>query len=117
VQFNKIDNTILLVEKGKLSMSNCILSLNYLVKSCSTVIPAVCIEKEGVLSMHYCEIKGHPNKETIGVVCKLGVLHLENSTVSSHNQGGVLIWGVGQNSSRIIKNTFLENSVGIHIVG
>jgi hypothetical protein len=56
--------------------------------------------------MSYCEIKGHPNKQTIGIICKLGTLILENSILNNHNEGAVLIWGIGSNNSRIIKNRF-----------
>ncbi len=41
--FNKMDNIIVLLERGKAKMSNSILSLNYLVKSCNSTIPAVWI--------------------------------------------------------------------------
>lgn len=49
MSFSKMDNIIVLLERGKATLSNCIISLNYLVKSCNTIIPAVWIEKDGHL--------------------------------------------------------------------
>lgn len=98
-------------------MSNCILSLNYLVKSCNSTIPAVWIEKDGYLHLINTEVKGNENKETIGIVCKLGTLFVENSMVSNHKDGGILIWGIKGTNSKIIKSLIEGNSIGIHLVG
>jgi nitrous oxidase accessory protein NosD len=76
------------------------------------------VEKDGALSMYSCEIKGHETKETIGIVCRMGTLILENSTVNNHRGGGVLIWGLKENHSRIMKNIIEDNKeVGVHVVG
>jgi hypothetical protein len=46
-----MENIIVLLQKGKLKITNCVLSLNYLVKSCTSVIPAIWVEKEGHLDL------------------------------------------------------------------
>lgn len=76
MSFNKMDNIIVLLERGRATIANCILSLNYLVKSCNSTIPAVWVEKDGALRIAGTEVKGNDNKDTIGIVCKLGTLSL-----------------------------------------
>jgi hypothetical protein len=115
--FNKMDNIIILLERGKTKINNCILSLNYLVKSCNSTIPAVWIEKDGYLHLINTEVKGNENKETIGIVCKLGTLSVENCMISNHKDGGILIWGIKDTNSKIIKSLIEGNSIGIHLVG
>ena len=48
----KMEGIIVLVERGKLTANYCIFSLACLVKSCNTTIPALWIEKDGVLAMN-----------------------------------------------------------------
>jgi hypothetical protein len=60
--FNKMDNIMILIERGRIKMNNCMLSLNYLVKSCNSTIPAIWIEKDGNLHLIHTEIKGNENK-------------------------------------------------------
>lgn len=62
MSFNKMDNIILLLERGRAKVNNCILSLNYLVKSCNSTIPAVWVEKDGHLLLANTEVKGNENK-------------------------------------------------------
>jgi hypothetical protein len=49
--FQKIENMILLVERGKVKIERSILSLSYLVKSCNSVITGMWIEKEGNVNL------------------------------------------------------------------
>lgn len=114
---NKMESIILLAERGRIKADNCIFSLSNLVKSCSSTIPAIWIEKEATLSLTNSEIKGHDKKNTIGVVCRLGTLLLENSILTNHKEGALLLWGVRDNHSKIVKNYLEDNSVGIHLVG
>jgi parallel beta-helix repeat protein len=37
--------------------------------------------------------------------------------ISNHKDGGVLIWGIKNSNSKIIKCLIEGNSVGIHLVG
>jgi hypothetical protein len=117
MSFNKMDNIIVLLERGRTNISNCILSLNYLVKSCNSTIPAVWVEKDGSLRLTSTEVKGNLNKDTIGILCKLGTLNVENCVVNNHREGGILIWGIKDTNSKIIKTLIEGNSVGIHLVG
>jgi hypothetical protein len=114
---NKMENIIVLLERGKAKINNCIFSLNYLVKSCNTIIPAIWVEKDGSLSLTHSEVKGHDSKDTVGIVCRLGIIVVENCTINNHREGGILVWGIRENSSRIIKNLIEDNSVGVHLVG
>lgn len=50
-------------------------------------------------------------------MCKLGVLELENSLVTKHNQGGVLMWGLKDNRSKIARSAIEGNGVSINVVG
>lgn len=54
-----MENIIILIERGKMKINNCIFSLNYLVKSCNTIIPAIWIEKDGDLNIKNSQIKGN----------------------------------------------------------
>ena len=117
VVFSKVENMIVYAERGRVHAVNCMFSLNYLVKACSLTIPAICIDKEGEMSISDSEIKGNSAKSTIGVICKLGSIVIENSVISDHQEGGVLAWGIKGNNSRLIKNKIQNNSVGIHAVG
>ena len=65
-------------------ISKCMISLNYLVKSCSLTIPAIWVEKEGNLHIVDSEIKGNDNKSTIGVISRLGTVYIESSTICNH---------------------------------
>ena len=112
-----MESIIVLIERGKFNASNCIFSLSYLVKSCASTIPAIWAEKDATLNLTNSEVKGHEVKSTIGIVCRLSTLHIENSIISNHKEGGLLLWGIKGNSSRVIKNYIEDNSVGIHLVG
>ena len=101
---NKMESIIVLVERGKLNVDNCIFSLSYLVKSCNSTIPAIWVEKEATLNMINSEVKGHETKNTIGVVCRLSNFNIENSIISNHKEGGLLVWGIKSNTARVIKN-------------
>lgn len=67
--------------------------------------------------MSNSEVKGHEQKSTIGIVCRLGILYIENSIVSHHKEGGILAWGVKDNPSKVMKSYIEDNSVGVHMVG
>ena len=71
---NKMENIIVLLERGKAKINNCIFSLNYLVKSCNSIIPAIWVEKDGSLCLTHSEVKGHDSKDTVGIVCRLGII-------------------------------------------
>jgi len=113
----KMESIIVLIERGKFNASNCIFSLSYLVISCTSTIPAIWAEKDSTLNLINSEVKGHEVKNTIGIVCRLSNLNIENSIVSNHKEGGILLWGVSGNNSRVIKNYIEDNSVGLHLVG
>ena len=49
----------MLVEIGKVNLSVCVFSLKYLVKSCRMLIPAICVDKDGELTINDSEIKGN----------------------------------------------------------
>ena len=68
------------------------------------VIPAICVDRESELSIVDCEVKGNDIKQTIGVLSRLGVLHIRNTVISGHKEGGVMIWGNRDNPSKLIKN-------------
>lgn len=112
-----MENIIILIERGKMKINNCIFSLNYLVKSCNTIIPAIWIEKDGDLNIKNSQIKGNQSKDTIGIVCRLGTLVVENCVINNHKEGGVLVWGIKDNNSKIMKSIIEDNSVGVHMVG
>lgn len=95
---------IMFVEVGKASLSMCVFSLKYLVKSCRMLIPAICVEKEGELEMTDSEIKGNEEKDTVGILCRLGIVNVRNSVISDHKEGGMVVWGVKDNPSKITKN-------------
>ena len=117
ISFNKMESIIVLIEKGRVTMNNCILSLNYVVKSCNSTIPSIWMQKDSYLHMSDSEVKGNQSKDTIGIVCKLGNLYLQNSTITNHRQGGIIIWGIKANHCKIIKNIIEDNSKGITLVG
>ena len=94
---------MVLVEKGVLRVENCLFSLNYLVKSCNTTLPALWVERDGTLHVLRSEVKGHETKGTIGIVNRLGVVNMQNSVVRNHKEGAVLLWGTKNNSSKINK--------------
>ena len=114
---NKMESIILLAERGKVKADNCIFSLSNLVKSCTGTIPAIWVEKEATLALTNSEVKGHEKKNTIGLVCRLGTLLLENSILSNHKEGALLLWGIRDNHSKIVKNYIEDNSLGVHLVG
>ena len=109
MSYNKMENLMVLVEKGVLRVENCVFSLNYLVKSCNTTIPALWVERDGTLQMLRSEVKGHETKDTIGVVGRLGVVVMESSVVRGHKEGGVVLWGIKNNPSRIAKCIIEDN--------
>ena len=37
--------------------------------------------------------------------------------IADHKEGGILTWGVRENSSKIMKNKIERNSIGIHTMG
>ena len=59
MSYNKMENLMVLVEKGVLKADNCVFSLNYLVKSCNTTIPALWVERDGTLHLFRSHVKGH----------------------------------------------------------
>lgn len=67
--------------------------------------------------MNDSEIKGNDSKDTIGIMCKLGIVNVSNSVLSDHREGAILAWGILDNPSKIIKNRIENSSVGIHVVG
>lgn len=40
------------------------------------------------------EIKGNQEKDTAGILCKLGVINLKNSVITDHKLGAAVIWGI-----------------------
>lgn len=84
---------VLYAEKGKINLSLCVFSLKYLVKSCKLVIPAICIDRESKVALVDSEVKGNEQKETIGILCRLGSLEVRGSVISYHKEGGVIVWG------------------------
>lgn len=117
VAFNKIENMVMLLETGRVNLSMCVFSLKYLVKSCRVLIPVICVDKEGELVMTDSEIKGNEEKDTVGILCKLGTINLKNCIVSDHREGGIVVWGVKDNMSKLTKNKIERNSIGVHTLG
>lgn len=37
--------------------------------------------------------------------------------ISNHRDGGILIWGIKDTNSKIIKSLIEGNSIGVHLVG
>jgi nitrous oxidase accessory protein NosD len=105
------------VEVGKVKVTNCVFSLKYLVKSCKMMIPGICVDKDGTLNLNTSEIKGNERKDTIGIICKLGTVHVSNCSVTDHREGGILTWGGKENTSKVIGSKIERNSVGIHVMG
>ena len=81
------------------------------------MIPAVCIDREGEVSISDSEIKGNEVKETIGILSRLGVLEIKNSLISGHKEGGIIVWGNRENGTTIIKNKIEKNLFGVSIMG
>lgn len=42
---------------------------------------------------------------------------MENCVINNHKEGGVLVWGIKDNNSKIMKSIIEDNSVGVHMVG
>ncbi len=53
----------------------------------------------------------------MAVLCRLGVVNIKNSIISDHKEGGIIVWGVKDNLSKITKNKIERNSVGVHALG
>lgn len=112
-----IENMILFVKRGRISMESCLLSLAYIVKSCKNLIPAVYIERDAELSMSACEVKGNEEHATVGVLNKLGKVECKSCRVMNHKLGGIIVWSVANSTSRIMSSLIEDCNVGVHLVG
>ncbi|CAK85226.1 unnamed protein product (macronuclear) [Paramecium tetraurelia] len=116
-------NCVVLLNGGKLFMEDCLIALNFIVKSFKGILPGIAINNGAEALFIRCEIKGTSSKnqdaKTIGILLRLGDLIIKDSKVHNHTYGGILIQQAITNKSvRIMNSKIIQNKkVGIHVVG
>ena len=88
-------NCVILLNGGKLFMEDCLISLNFIVKSFRGILPAIVINEKAEAIINRCEVKGTSSKnqdaKTIGILVKMGDLLIKDSKVHNQTNGGILI--------------------------
>lgn len=111
-------NSIILLNGGKLYLEDCMLSLNFIVKTHVAILPALVVNEGAEAIVNKCEIKGNKNHLTVGIMCRNGNLVLKETKIHNHKAGGVLIQAKEHNIIKIANCKIVFNDiVGVHLVG
>jgi len=111
-------NVIILLNGGKLYLEDCMLSLNFIVKTHVNILPALVINEGAEAILNKCEIKGNKNHLTIGILSRNADLVVKETKVHNHKAGGILVQAKEENTVRIANSKIVFNDiVGVHFVG
>ena len=111
-------NTIIYVKRGRVELSQSVLSLNFIQRQEDLPLPAIVLKKGSSAKLVAVDIKGNMLNMTCGVICRNASLVMEECSVNNHISGGVLIYNDRETQCRISRCKFINNKpFNIEVLG
>lgn len=118
IEFSTNYDSLLYINKGKVRIANCLLTLAMLLKCTQPIISAViCSEKTNII-IDCCSIKGNHDFPCCGIALRNANMKMGDTTVSNFSEGGIIMQ-VNSTSKVTIKKSKISYNLklGIQIMG
>jgi F-box protein 11 len=111
-------NTLVLLQSGRMTLRDCVLSLHFLQRSTETPLPAVILNKGTESNLENLDIKGNQMNPTVGIIVRQCDTVIKECKINKHLKGGILIYGDDKPAIKIHNCKFSKNSTAnIEITG
>ena len=111
-------NTLILLNRGRMTIRDCTLSLHFLQRSTETPLPAIILNNETESNLDNLDIKGNQMNPTVGIIVRNCHTVIKECRINKHLKGAILIAGDSTNAIKVNGCKFYKNSfANIEVTG
>ena len=110
-------STLMKIRKGYVICNKCLFSFKLLTKAIENSNIGIIVEEGNSVKLVNCEIVGHENYTSIGILLQRANLILINCKIYNHLNGGISVFLENDNILEISNSVIVNNSFGVDIMG
>ena len=106
------------IKNGSVTIKNCLMSLSFLMRTYTSIVPMMILDKSTSTSIVNCELKGNARFQTAGIVVNKSNCIINESSIENFLNGGVLCKMNELNACKIETNLIKNcGHAGIQVIG